>query len=136
MPIEVCAALIWRKEDKKLLICQRPAHKSQGLLWEFPGGKREANETPEACLARECEEELGVTLQVHELLCEVTHAYQDFAVRIAFFDATVSAGTLQMREHNAIRWVSVAELDDYPFCPADRQVLEQIKLRTPSTPFF
>ena len=110
--------------------------KAQGLLWEFPGGKREANETPEACLVRECEEELGVTLQVHELLCEVTHAYQDFSVHIAFFDAAVSAGTLQMREHNAIRWVSVAELDGYPFCPADQQVLERLKARMSSVPFF
>ena len=70
---QVVAALIWRGE--RFLICQRPAHKTRGLLWEFVGGKVEPGETKEEALVRECREELGIPLQVGEVFLEVTHPY-------------------------------------------------------------
>ena len=70
---EVVAALIW--DGDKFLICQRPAHKAQGLLWEFVGGKVEPGETKEQALIRECREELAVTVSVGEVFMEVDHIY-------------------------------------------------------------
>ena len=68
---EVVAALIWR--DDKFMICQRPAHKTRGLLWEFVGGKVEPGETKEQALVRECREELAITLSVGDVFMDVTH---------------------------------------------------------------
>ena len=72
---EVVAALIW--EGEKFMICQRPAHKARGLLWEFVGGKVEPGETKEQALIRECREELAVTLSVGDLFMDVVHEYPD-----------------------------------------------------------
>ena len=72
---QVVAALIW--SGNKFMICQRPAHKARGLLWEFVGGKVEPSETKEAALIRECREELAVTLDVGDVFMEVTHEYPD-----------------------------------------------------------
>lgn len=68
---EVVAALIW--DQDKFMICQRPAHKARGLLWEFVGGKVEPGETKEQALIRECQEELAVTLDVDEVFMDVIH---------------------------------------------------------------
>ncbi|MDY3072889.1 MAG: (deoxy)nucleoside triphosphate pyrophosphohydrolase, partial [Eubacteriales bacterium] len=77
--VEVVAALI--RDGSRFLICQRPAHKARGLLWEFVGGKIEPGETKEAALVRECREELGITLEVGEVFAEVLHEYPDITVR-------------------------------------------------------
>ena len=70
---EVAAALIWQGD--KFMICQRPAHKARGLLWEFVGGKVEPGETKEQALIRECQEELAVTLSVGDMFMDVVHEY-------------------------------------------------------------
>ena len=87
---EVLAALIWQGE--KFMICQRPAHKARGLLWEFVGGKVEEGETMEQALVRECQEELAVTLDVGEVFMEVTHSYPDLCVHLTLFHATIARG--------------------------------------------
>lgn len=122
--IEVVAALIWDKD--KFLICQRPANKAQGLLWEFVGGKVELGETKEAALVRECQEELGITLDVGEIFAEVTHAYPEKTVHLTFFHTSIKEGVPQKLEHNDIRWISVEEIPNYTFCPADEEILEKI----------
>ena len=76
--VEVVAALIW--DENRFMICQRPAHKARGLLWEFVGGKVEAGETKEEALIRECCEELDVTLCVGEVFMDVIHEYPDITV--------------------------------------------------------
>ena len=114
---EVVAALIW--EGDTFMICQRPAHKARGLLWEFAGGKVEPGETKEQALVRECREELAVTLQVGEVFMELTHQYPDLTVRLTLFCASIQEGTPNMLEHNDIRWITVGVIDQYPFCPAD-----------------
>ena len=123
--IEVVAALIW--EGDTFMICQRPAHKARGLLWEFAGGKVEPGETKEQALVRECREELAVTLQVGEVFMELTHQYPDLTVRLTLFCASIQEGTPKMLEHNDIRWITVGEIDQYPFCPADNEILEKLK---------
>lgn len=122
---EVVAALIW--EGDTFMICQRPAHKARGLLWEFAGGKVEPGETKERALVRECREELAVTLQVGEVFMELTHQYPDLTVRLTLFCASIQEGTPKMLEHNDIRWITVGEIDQYPFCPADKEILEKLK---------
>lgn len=119
--LEVAAAIICRAE--KMLICQRPADKNCGLLWEFPGGKLEAGETAAQCVVRECQEELGVTLRVGREMTDVVCEYPDRVVHIRFFVCAIEAGTLERREHNALAWIAPDEIGGYEFCPADVQML-------------
>lgn len=106
--VEVVAALIWDKD--KFMICQRPAHKARGLLWEFVGGKVEPGETKEQALIRECREELAVTLSVGDIFMDVVHEYPDIDVHLTLFNATIAEGVSQMLEHNDIKWITPAEI--------------------------
>lgn len=124
-PVEVVAALIWEKD--KFLICQRPATKSRGLLWEFVGGKVEPGETKEQALARECSEELAVSVDVGSRFWDVYHEYSDIHIHLTIFHCTIPTGQPQALEHNDIRWIHPSQIDDYPFCPADEEILRQIK---------
>jgi 8-oxo-dGTP diphosphatase len=121
---EVVAALIW--EEDRFLICQRPAHKARGLLWEFVSGKVEPEETKEQALIRECQEELAVTISVGEVFMEVDHDYPDLNVHLTLFNAAIIEGMPQMLEHNDIRWIAVEEIPQYEFCPADEAILKRL----------
>ena len=120
----VVAALIW--DGDKFMICQRPAHKARGLLWEFVGGKVEPGEAPEAALQRECWEELGITIRVGELFMEVLHTYPDIEIVLTLYHAVIATGIPQKLEHNDIRWITPAQIPDFDFCPADVEILERI----------
>ena len=122
---EVVAALIW--DNDKFMICQRPAHKARALLWEFVGGKVEAGETKEQALIRECKEELDVVLSVGNVFIDVLHEYPDITVHLTLFNATIAEGIPQRLEHNDIKWITVSEIDNYDFCPADTEILKKIK---------
>ena len=121
---DVVAALIW--DGDRFMACQRPAHKKRGLLWEFVGGKVEPGETKEQALIRECYEELAVEIRVGDVFMEVVHEYPDLTVRLTLFHASIASGTPQMLEHNDIRWITPSEIPNYPFCPADVEILEEI----------
>ena len=105
---EVVAALIWNND--KFMICQRPAHKARGLLWEFVGGKVEPGETKEEALIRECREELAVTLFVGDVFMDVVHKYPDLTVHLTLFNATIAEGEPQKLEHNDIQWITPSEI--------------------------
>lgn len=122
---EVVAALIW--ENGKFLICQRPAHKARGLLWEFVGGKVEPGETMEAALIRECMEELGITVAVQEVFTEVVHEYPDIRIRLTLFHCSIAEGTPTLLEHNDLQWIFPAQIPEYDFCPADKDILALIQ---------
>jgi len=122
---EVVAALIW--DGDRFLACQRPAHKARGLLWEFVGGKVETGESHEQALIRECREELGVTIEVSDIFMNVVHEYPDLTVHLTLFNAAIVSGTLQRLEHHDLRWITVAEIDQYNFCPADDEILLRLK---------
>ena len=122
---EVVAALIW--DEKRFLACQRPAHKARGLLWEFVGGKVKPGETREQALIRECQEELAVTVAVQDVFMEVDHVYPDLTVHLTLFNASIAEGIPQKIEHNDLRWITVEEIDQYPFCPADEEILRRLK---------
>ena len=124
---EVVAALIW--DGDWFLACQRPAHKARGLLWEFVGGKVEPGETHDQALIRECREELDVTVVPGELFMELVHHYPDLTVKLSLYNATIGEGTPKMLEHHDIKWLKVSEIDDYEFCPADDDILAELKRR-------
>ena len=124
-PIDVVAALIWEKD--KFMICQRPANKARGLLWEFVGGKVEYGESMEAALSRECAEELAVHVQVGDLFMQVIHDYPDMLIRLSLYHCVIPEGFPQKLEHNDIRWIHPSEIDQYEFCPADTDILKYIK---------
>lgn len=121
---DVVAALIF--DGDRFLICQRPAHKARGLLWEFVGGKVEAGETKAAALIRECREELDVTIRVGDLFLRVDHEYPDITVQLFLYYASIVEGEPKLLEHNDIRWITPEEISQYDFCPADDQILQKI----------
>ena len=123
--VDVVAALIWRGEA--FLICQRPAGKARGLLWEFAGGKVEPGETPQQALVRECREELDIIVHVGEEFMQVTHAYPDITVRLTLFCAQIVSGEPRCLEHAALRWIRPEEIPQYDFCPADAPILERLR---------
>lgn len=125
MVTEVVAALIW--DGNRFLACQRPPHKARGVLWEFVGGKVEPGESKKEALVRECREELGVTVDVGELFCSVTHRYPDLTVHLSLYHARIVQGTPQCLEHVQLRWLTVTETDELDFCPADAPILERLK---------
>ena len=126
MPIlDVAAALVFR--DGKLLITQRQANAHLGGLWEFPGGKREPNETFEGCLARELREELGIEVIVGELVESLTHAYPEKTVHLKFYRCRWKEHEPQPLGCPAFKWVSAADLKDYAFPAADARLLEKLR---------
>ena len=124
--VDVVAALIW--DGDKFMICQRPAGKARALLWEFVGGKVEPGETKEQALQRECREELGVTVDVGTIFTEVIHEYPDIKIKLTLFNASIAEGIPQKLEHNDIRWITVSEIPEYDFCPADTEILNRLAL--------
>lgn len=122
---EVVAALIWNGD--RFMACQRPAHKTRGLLWEFVGGKVEPGESREEALVRECREELDVTVAVGNVFMDVVHRYPDLTVHLTVFFAKIVSGTPKLLEHRDLRWITVDEIDGYDFCPADEDVLDKIR---------
>jgi mutator protein MutT len=124
-PVEVSAALIFR--NGKLLITQRHANAHLGGLLEFPGGKREADETFEECLVREIREELGIEISVGELFEEISHDYAEKSVHLKFFICKILSGEPQPLDCAAVKWITLAELDAHEFPDADAQLLKQLK---------
>ena len=122
---EVVAALIWHGE--RFMICQRPAHKARGMLWEVVGGKVEPGESKEQALVRECREELAVEVAVGDIFLEVTHTYPDITVHLTLFHASIVQGVPQKLEHNDIRYITVDEIPQYEFCPADEVILQKLR---------
>ena len=121
---DVVAALIW--DQGKFMICQRPAHKARGLLWEFVGGKTEPGESLEEALVRECREELDITVAVDGEYMTVLHEYPDLTVRLTLFHARIAEGTPVLLEHNDLRFITPAEIPAFDFCPADEEILRRI----------
>jgi mutator protein MutT len=113
--------------DGKLLITQRHADAHLGGLWEFPGGKREPDETFETCLARELREELGIEVAVGELVESLTHAYPEKTVHLKFYCCRLEKHEPHPLGCSAFKWVTAAELKDYAFPAADSRLLDKLR---------
>ena len=111
--------------DRRVLIAQRPEGKSMAGLWEFPGGKVEAGETPEAALIRELEEELGIQTRTACLapLSFASHSYENFHLLMPLYVCRKWQGIPQAKEHIALKWVRPQALRDYPMPPADEPLI-------------
>ena len=122
---EVVAALIW--QGNQFMICQRPACKARGLLWEFVGGKTEPGEAMEEALIRECREELDITVSVGSVFTQVIHEYPDILIRLTLFHCTIAEGEPKLLEHADLKWIYPREIPDFDFCPADEDILALIQ---------
>ena len=122
---DVVAALIWK--ENRFLICQRPAHKARGLLWEFVGGKVEPGESMKDALIRECREELDITVGVQDIFTQVIHEYPDILIRLTLFHCTIEEGTPKLLEHEDLKWITPSQIPEFDFCPADTDILALIQ---------
>ncbi len=124
--VPVVCALIEDAEGR-VLVAQRPAHKHLGGLWEFPGGKIEPGESPEAALRREIREELGCEIEVGAALAAVRHDYAEVTIELRPFAARLAKGSAapESREHQALRWVTAAEMRALPMPAADAPILAE-----------
>ncbi|WP_176085288.1 8-oxo-dGTP diphosphatase MutT [Martelella sp. HB161492] len=115
--------------DGRILLAKRPEGKALAGLWEFPGGKVEPGETPEACLVRELEEELGVTTKPACLapLTFASHTYESFHLLMPLYVCRRFEGIATGREGQAIKWVRAANLRDYPMPPADEPLIPMLQ---------
>lgn len=121
--VRVVAAVVW--DGPRLLLTQRPPGGPLGLQWEFPGGKLEAGETPEAALIRELEEELGISTKAACLapLTFASHSYENFHLLMPLYVCRKWQGTPEPREHTALKWVRPQKLRDYPMPAADEPLI-------------
>ena len=122
----VVAALI--EADGKLLVCQRRRTDSFGLMWEFPGGKLEPGETPSEALARELQEELGVTAQIGPEIFRTRHQYSELgdAIDLIFFAATVTPADIRNQAFETMEWRQPQTLHELNFLPADREFVAML----------
>ena len=124
-PLEVTVAVIER--DGRFLIAQRQPNDSFGGYWEFPGGKLDAGETMEACLAREIQEELGIVIQVGSKRMVIQYRYPSRVIRLHCFDCRLVEGEPRAIECAAWRWVVPAELDQFQFPPASKPLIRKLQ---------
>jgi 8-oxo-dGTP diphosphatase len=128
-PLVLVVACALVDVDGRVLIAQRPEGKQLAGLWEFPGGKVEPGETPEAALVRELKEELDIEVAEACLAPFVftSHAYESFHLFMPLWLCRRWSGTLRAREHQAIAWVKPARLNDYPMPPADEPLVAYLR---------
>ncbi|MBI2902097.1 MAG: (deoxy)nucleoside triphosphate pyrophosphohydrolase [Candidatus Methylomirabilis oxyfera] len=122
--VDVAAGLIIK--DDEVLITQRRTGSHLGGLWEFPGGKRKPGESFEACLTREVMEELGLAIAVHEQVASAEHVDTERRVRLRFYRCTILSGEPRPLGCAAYRWVTAAQINSYPFPPADEPLVRRI----------
>lgn len=123
---QIGVAVIWN-DQAQILIDRRRQEGLLGGLWEFPGGKIEAGETVEACIAREIQEELGIEIAVGDRLCTVTHAYSHFKVTLNVYHCTHVSGDPQPIECDEVRWVTLDTLEEYPFPKANIHIINALR---------
>lgn len=124
--INVVAAVI-KDDSGKILITQRNLKKSQGGLWEFPGGKIEPNETKEQAIIREIKEELTIDINVKNYIDEKIFTYPEKDINLIAIECSIINGNIELLEHEDYRWVSSSELENFEFAPADMFIVEKLK---------
>ena len=120
--IEVVAGVIYK--DNKFLIAQRNFKKSQGGLWEFPGGKLESGESCEAALKREIFEEFEAEIEVEGYITENIHHYPEKDIKLMFYKAKLVSDKLVLKEHEDYRWITKEDKDKFEFAGADKIVFD------------
>lgn len=121
----VTAALLY--QNGKYLLCQRGENDPLALKWEFPGGKLEEGETPEACLVREIKEELGLDIEVTDHFCDTFYRYATGEILLKVYRIQVTGGEMELIVHHAAEWVQPERLLEYDLLPADVEIAEKIR---------
>lgn len=116
-------------QQGKILIDRRKLEGEMGGLWEFPGGKIEANETVKDCIKREIQEELGIKINVGDLLTTITHTYKTFKVTLYVHDCQHLSGEPQPLESTEIHWVEPAYMNQYQFPQANQKIINLLQQR-------
>jgi 8-oxo-dGTP diphosphatase len=119
-------AAIWIYQGK-VLIARRPVGDRLAGLWEFPGGKIETGETPQACLEREMAEEFGVNVHVGPFFGRSLYTYENGAIELLAYRISGAPQALELRAHSQYCWAGRSELNSYPFAPADIPLVDRLK---------
>lgn len=122
--IRVTAGVI--KDNDKVLLTRRAPKENFDGGWEFPGGKIEINETPQACLARELKEELNIDVSVGKLCTEVAHDYGNMNINLIAYYCTIIDGEIQISVHDKYKWVNINDLLKYDLLPADIPIAKKV----------
>ena len=125
--INVVAAVI-QNEEGKILIAQRNLKKSQGGLWEFPGGKIEPNETKEEAIIREIKEEMDIDIETKKFIDQKIFNYPDKDINLIAIECKQIKGDIKLNEHEDFKWVNKNELKNFNFAPADKFIINTISL--------
>jgi mutator protein MutT len=128
----VTAGIIFN--GNRILLGKRRKSSHLGGLWEFPGGKQEQGENLEECLKREIREELAIDVEVGDLYTSVDHAYETFSITLHLFICRLTRGEPIALGVADFQWVTLAELPNFEFPPADRQILDIMECRPPHPP--
>ena len=123
--IRVTAAILINKD--RVLIARRRDDDKRAGKWEFPGGKIENNETPEACLAREMKEEFGIDVLVGEFFAESVYSYDSETIQLLAYYTVWTGGNFSLNAHAAARWVALNDLGEYEFTPADEPFVKKLQ---------
>lgn len=121
--LHVACAII--EQDGTVLAAQRSATMTLPLKWELPGGKIEAGESPEECLIRELEEELGISVFIGAALSPATHGYPDFTVTLYPFTCRLAGGEITPHEHHALKWIEPERMPELDWAAADLPVIRE-----------
>lgn len=125
--VNVVAGII-RNNENKILIAQRNLKKSQGGLWEFPGGKIEPNETMEAAIVREIKEELDMDIIFESYFDEKKYIYPEKEINLIALNCKFVGDNYRLLEHERVEWISLEQFDNFEFAPADVYFVEKLKI--------
>jgi A/G-specific adenine glycosylase len=129
IPHIVVGAAVVTNGKSEVLIAQRREQDMLGGLWEFPGGKQEPGESIQQCIARELEEELGITVEIGEFLVTVKHAYSHFTMEMHTYFAKIKSGTPRPIHCQDFQWLEISNLRSVPYSTADLKIIEALKTR-------
>lgn len=123
--MDVVAAII-ENNDGDILIAKRNSKKSQGGLWEFPGGKIEKNESADDAIKREIKEELNIDIEINKWLIEKRHEYPEKTINLILCSAKWIGGELELSEHEDSKWIKKEDIFNFQFADADKEIINEI----------
>ncbi|MBB3699149.1 NUDIX domain-containing protein [Flammeovirga yaeyamensis] len=113
----------------KFLLSKRPMDRHLGGLWEFAGGKIEADETPERAIIRELKEEFDVEVTVNKKVTHHIYHYPEVSLELHTFEVVITSGDIKLLEHDEISWVTIDDVDKYPIAPSNKMIIDYLRIK-------